>query len=169
MPCSSEHLEPTAREVELKNVAQLLVKMMKLVGVGVPIDLSQQAKHVYGEGPHDVDHLTAKLCELCDMHEGVIKHASGQLNEDALAIARWWVGHRKHDVKQGRKRALSDEQVGEIRHQWDYNTKQWQLYRRNPQRYDEPQPLTLSDLARRYKVSPGVISDVIDKKGAYNR
>lgn len=67
----------------------------------------------------------------------------------------------------GRKRALTDEQVKQVRHSWRYNTQEWILYRRNPQRYDKPHALTMTDLAARFRVSPGVIQAVIDRKGAY--
>lgn len=100
MPCSSEHMEPTARERELKNVAELLVKMIRLAGgKGPSRDLKAQANDLYGTGRWDVDHLTAELCIMCSKHEGKLKGAAFDLNPDALKIAQWWVRHQEHDAE----------------------------------------------------------------------
>ncbi len=56
-----------------------------------------------------------------------------------------------HQRRRGRKRALTDEQVQDAR----------DLYYKHP-------AITMAGLARRYRVSPGVISDVIDRTGAYS-
>lgn len=75
---------------------------------------------------------------------------------------------RKHQ-KKGRKRALSDQQVGEVRHAWEQNNLMWQEYRAQPSLYNFNEPMRMhnSDLAVRFRVSEGVIRDVIDHKGAY--
>jgi hypothetical protein len=67
----------------------------------------------------------------------------------------------------GRKRALTQEQVYEIRHAWIDNNNQWAEYRSNPNRYTEPRNLSMTDLAARYRVSAGVIQHVIDHTRAY--
>lgn len=67
----------------------------------------------------------------------------------------------------GRKRALTDDQVFEIRGAWQVNNEAWHKYRSNPNNMPEPHNLKLQDLATRYRVSAGVIQHVIDRKGAY--
>ena len=67
----------------------------------------------------------------------------------------------------GRKRALTDEQAQEVRNAWMANVRQWQLYRTRPHHYPRPENLSLADLARRFRVSTGVIQHVIDRTGAY--
>lgn len=71
--------------------------------------------------------------------------------------------------KKGRKRALNDEQVEEVRHAWKHNSLTWQAYRAHPAdfHYQEPINMHYSDLAVRFRVSEGVIRDVIDRRGAY--
>ncbi len=75
---------------------------------------------------------------------------------------------RKYGGK-GRKPALSDEQVGEVRHAWRQNDLTWQAYRAHPGDFHFQEPITMhySDLAVRFRVSEGVIRDVIDRRGAY--
>lgn len=69
--------------------------------------------------------------------------------------------------KKGRAPALSVSEVGEVRHAWRENDLAWQKYRAQPNKYDQPHHLTLADLAKRFRVSEGVIADVINKEGAY--
>ncbi|KPL26820.1 MAG: hypothetical protein AMJ72_12295 [Acidithiobacillales bacterium SM1_46] len=68
--------------------------------------------------------------------------------------------------KKGRKRALDDHQVEEVRHAWSSNDREWQEYRKRPCGRP-PHHLTISDLARRFRVSEGVIADIINREGAY--
>ena len=62
--------------------------------------------------------------------------------------------------------ALDDEQVEEVRRTWTSNDHEWQEYRKRPCGRP-PHHLTISDLARRFRVSEGVIADVINREGAY--
>lgn len=69
--------------------------------------------------------------------------------------------------RKGRKPALTDEQAEEVRNVWQENDRAWQFYRSNPSFNPKPIHLTVSDLARRYRVSEGVIADVLNREGAY--
>lgn len=69
--------------------------------------------------------------------------------------------------KRGRKRALTDEDAELVRHIWIENDREWQVYRSNPSFNPKPFHLTISDLAKRFRVSEGVITDVINRTGAY--
>lgn len=65
-------------------------------------------------------------------------------------------------------RKLDDEQVEEVRGAWEANIQAWINYRTHGgEKYDKPMDLTLTDLAVRFRVSQGVIQNVIDKTGAY--
>ncbi len=75
--------------------------------------------------------------------------------------------YEKKYKKQGRKRALTEQQAGEIRDVWKANDLAWQEYRRSPNRHPRPINLKYSHLAKRFRVSEGVIRDVIDRRGAY--
>lgn len=77
--------------------------------------------------------------------------------------------YQKKEKKQGRKRALTDEQVDMVRHSWTANDKAWQIHRSNPSYNPKPIHLTVGDLAKRFRVSEGVIADVINHTGAYKQ
>ncbi len=69
--------------------------------------------------------------------------------------------------KRGRKPKLDALQVEEIRDRWKNNDREWQTYRSNPNNYVKPFHMTITDLAISYRVSPGLITDVLEHKGAY--
>jgi hypothetical protein len=69
--------------------------------------------------------------------------------------------------KRGRKPALTGEDVDMVRHTWAQNDREWQTYRANPSYRTKPIHLTVGDLAKRYRVSEGVITDVLNCEGAY--
>lgn len=75
--------------------------------------------------------------------------------------------YHPEEKKRGRKRALTDESVSMVRHMWRVNDNDWQRYRSNPNLHTKPIHLTLADLAKRFRVSEGVIADVINETGAY--
>jgi len=69
--------------------------------------------------------------------------------------------------KRGRAPALSITETEEVRNAWRENDLLWQRYRAYAHKYDKPHHLTVSDLAIRFRVSEGVINDVINHEGAY--
>lgn len=77
--------------------------------------------------------------------------------------------YEKKYGKKGRKRALTDEQVAEVRDAYKANDLAWQQYRSNPSHHDQPFDLSCGDLAVRFRVSEGVIRNVLDRKGAYKQ
>lgn len=76
--------------------------------------------------------------------------------------------YHPEEKKRGRKRALTDESVSMVRHIWRVNDNDWQRHRSNPSYYPKPNHLTVADLAKRFRVSEGVIADVINETGAYS-
>ena len=68
--------------------------------------------------------------------------------------------------KRGRTRALTDTRIEEVRYAWSQNDMAWQWYREHSG-YEKPHHLTIADLAKRFRVSEGVIADVINCTGAY--
>jgi hypothetical protein len=69
--------------------------------------------------------------------------------------------------KRGRAPALSITETEEVRNAWRENDLLWQRYRAYAHKFDKPHHLTVSDLAIRFRVSEGVINDVINHEGAY--
>lgn len=74
---------------------------------------------------------------------------------------------QKKEKKKGRKPALDAEQVATCRKVWTYNDDAWQQYRAQPMNHPKPIHLTVADLAKRFRVSEGVIADVLNNTGAY--
>ena len=69
--------------------------------------------------------------------------------------------------KRGRAPALSITETGEVRDAWRENDLAWQKYRAHGRMFDKPHHLTVTDLSVRFRVSEGVINDVINHEGAY--
>lgn len=69
--------------------------------------------------------------------------------------------------KRGRAPALSITETEEVRNAWRENDLAWQRYRAYAHKFDKPHHLTVCDLAIRFRVSEGVINDVINHEGAY--
>ena len=74
--------------------------------------------------------------------------------------------YQKKEKKRGRTRALTDTRIEEVRYAWSQNDMAWQWYREHSG-YEKPHHLTMADLAKRFRVSEGVIADVINETGAY--
>lgn len=107
MPCSSQHMEPTARETESILVAQLLVYTSERLGIPLYFDeelaesiINTAKSNSYGN-PSKVDVYTARLCHLCKsmgnvQSERVIYNGK---NKQARQLADWWERHQEFDRK----------------------------------------------------------------------
>jgi hypothetical protein len=74
--------------------------------------------------------------------------------------------YQKKEKKRGRTRALTDTRIEEVRYAWSQNDMAWQWYREHSG-FEKPHHLTMADLAKRFRVSEGVVADVINRTGAY--
>ena len=93
-------------------------------------------------------------------------HCEEVVEIDGLDLKQMLLQLDPKPKKKGRKPALDDETVEEVRRRWANNDREWQEYRKRPCGRP-PHHLTLSQLARSFRVSEGVIADVINKEGAY--
>jgi hypothetical protein len=109
MPCSSEHMEPNAREIESRRVARLLLYVIPLMERIQPdsngLDpLRKIVENPYGD-TDSLDHYTDQLCLRCkrmtkEQREKIIYNAK---SKDARALADWWEAHQEADRKRETK------------------------------------------------------------------
>jgi hypothetical protein len=83
MPCSSEHLEPTAREAESVRVLELLREIE-----GQTFDHDNPHYAPYGH-PDRLDLDTARLCLLC--------REDSDIASRSLELQLWWRRHKAAD------------------------------------------------------------------------
>jgi hypothetical protein len=83
MPCSSEHLEPTAREAESVRVLEFLREIQELA-----FDHDSPHYGPYGH-PGTLDKDTANLCDWCRAHD---------VKQKSLELQLWWQKHRRADA-----------------------------------------------------------------------
>ena len=88
MPCRSDYMEPTAREIESIKVQSLLLE------VGLRTD---QPKMPYGD-VSNLDRDTADLCLWCGTHD---------VTKQSLDLQIWWRDHRKADDERDKRAAFS--------------------------------------------------------------
>lgn len=101
MPCDCSHLHATAREIETRKVANLLVYALPLMSREVPKKV-QDATGYYGM-PDEAHWLTEMLCSLCrtmDDKEKAEVIWDGR-NTDARKLADWYEEHQKVDNERG--------------------------------------------------------------------
>lgn len=114
MPCRSDHMEPNAREVESKLVAEHIVYFFTEIDIAdkIPEDVAKAAKEYYGD-PDKCDLFTALLCnaiEQCPVHEGHAVIYNGR-KKKSRALADWWENHKEVDRKREEEEAqeLADQ------------------------------------------------------------
>jgi hypothetical protein len=96
MPCNSDYLEPTSRELELKRTAVLYRYALIKLSRPIPEALDTAASSVYGGGDY-----TAELCALIQAldHQGRERLVYNGHDGRSRELADWWEAHRKADSK----------------------------------------------------------------------
>jgi len=97
MPCNSE--EPTYKQRDLRNTAQLLVWVFEKTGKIVPLPVRNAAEECWCNA-----NFVPKLCEeLRGMtektREGLVYNAHDKMSR---RLADWWETHQEEDKKYGR-------------------------------------------------------------------
>lgn len=97
MPCRSDYLEATGREVGLKRAAQLAVFVGAGLGIEVPEDIAENAEQYYGSDYGQVQWLCGKLKNMSDAdRERIVYDAHNAKSRD---LADWWEEHQEADAK----------------------------------------------------------------------
>lgn len=98
MPCSSDHLEPTQREIESKRVCELLLHFKPTV----PDWVREGAANCYGT-IDQADKATILLCEFCeDAPDSIIYDGRDPM---ARKLADWWDAHQDADRRRKKRQA----------------------------------------------------------------
>ena len=98
MPCRSDHLEPTAREIESREVANLILYVNSKLKRTTDGYIHKAAKNVYGDVDR-VDEFTAALCYTLgtltkEQTEKIIYNAHDKMSRK---LADWWERHQAFD------------------------------------------------------------------------
>ena len=117
MPCNSDHLEPSQRERELQNAAQLYIYVLEQMKKPVPVKVRRAAQDAYcnDDGPY------IKLCSTLRSLDGEeferIVYDNAR-DPRARRLADWWEQHQKDDAAR-KKRELADV-VNKLEHHRRY-------------------------------------------------
>lgn len=100
MPCQSDHMEHTPREVESARVAELLAYAKRQIKETVSREITTAAKNYYGD-VKKLDEWTAELCAICS---NLTEDEKGKIiydgrNPKARKLADWWDYHQEFDKK----------------------------------------------------------------------
>ena len=110
MPCSSEHMEPTAREKESREVSTHLITLYSVMALEghlhrVEPEIYRASESPYGDTELDVDELTRRLCLLMKKWEPQVRAwSSADLENRAferamLKLRLWWIKHGEWDKR----------------------------------------------------------------------
>lgn len=100
MPCNSDHMEPTTRERQYREAAQLLIYVYRSLGL-TPIhpQLRADAASIYG-GNHGEKNMGTLCGLLKNMTEvQLAKIVYDGRNPEARRLADWWDEHKAEDAK----------------------------------------------------------------------
>lgn len=100
MPCNTDHMEPTVRERQMRNAAQVLLYVRTQRGKPVDDMIRTAANDPYGGSIHE-DNVVRMLCEeFRDMSDREMNRIvyDGR-NREARRAADWWEEHQEEDAK----------------------------------------------------------------------
>ncbi len=96
MPCNSDHMNPTGRELEYRRVANLLMYVRSQLNRAISGDLIRTAENIYAEldfTPELCDELR-KLRKRPDLFDKIVYNARDPMSRE---LATWWEAHFKAD------------------------------------------------------------------------
>lgn len=103
MPCNSDHMRPTSKEIRSRDMAQHLCYVRQALELPWTAEERAASKDCYG---------ARSLCDifaerLCTMIRSMDTPTQDKIIynghcKQARAVADWWDEHKEHDCKQGR-------------------------------------------------------------------
>lgn len=101
MPCNSDYLNPTQRELEMREAAILLVWACQQIGRIPPGFAVKEAKNIYAKDERSVTELYALLRALSQHDiELLVYNARDKMSRK---LADWWEDHQEADRKREKK------------------------------------------------------------------
>ena len=100
MPCQSDYLEPSGRELESERVCELIIYLQNKMKKNTPEWIEKAAKDYYGNVAR-LDEATKILCEHCRMltEPEVEEYIYDSHNKTARKLAGWWERHQEWDER----------------------------------------------------------------------
>jgi len=95
MPCRSDYMEPTTREKELQRSAQLLLYVLRRLGIPPLPWVARQADSVYASDERSVIELCATLRAMDPATREALIYNPHE--RDARDLATWWEEHQAAD------------------------------------------------------------------------
>lgn len=106
MPCNSDYLEPSRREVELRRAANLLIYVNDKTGVESDAGLKAAADDCYCKADY-VPALCARLKSLSSSEMDTIVY-DGR-NRYARDLANWWDEHQRADeIREAKEKRVAE-------------------------------------------------------------
>jgi hypothetical protein len=102
MPCKSDYLEPTQREMQLRHTAKLLIYTLKALDQPVPLMVRHAAATAYCTQDY-VPTLCATIKAMSEEQLGRIVY-DGR-NPEARELANWWDRHKRADQEREAREA----------------------------------------------------------------
>lgn len=99
MPCKSDYMEPTVKERQHRQAAQLLVYVHGKLGQPVPKKLSAAAADIYGgaDGEKNMEFLCTLIRNMSEeQRERIVYNGRDPM---ARRLADWWDEHEAEDAK----------------------------------------------------------------------
>lgn len=102
MPCNCDHLEPTRREILLRDAARYQIAVRKKLGLSVPTWLKREEKNIYAHDERCETELCAILTGLSKEERDTLLYSDAR-DAKMRDVAAWWETHEKAD-KERKKR-----------------------------------------------------------------
>jgi hypothetical protein len=113
MPCSGEHLKPTAYERESQHMCQNIIYLSGVLQLPVVHWAIDGAESIYGTQVKR-DHVYAALCSLCKRAGDDVIY-NGRI-QDARHVANWWDAHKAADEAKERRQEESAYALRDLAH-----------------------------------------------------
>lgn len=100
MPCNSDHMEPTGKEIYLRHTAHRFMTLQRALGYFVSPTVVAASRN-----PYCKEDYTAELCTLIKSltPEQEAAFVYDGRSPDARALADWWDKHKEADAKKAAK------------------------------------------------------------------
>ncbi len=112
MPCNSDYMEPTSREIRSLETAQLLLYVHKQLGTQAEKYVREAAYSPYGNVAK-LDNMVVELCALLTAMHDTDRDALVYNAKDKTArrLADWWEEH----VEADRKRIIKEQKAAKAK------------------------------------------------------
>lgn len=104
MPCKSDYMNPTTKEKELKETAQLLIYVNNQCGISSPKELVIASQNDYCS-----DDYVPELCRMLKSmsEEGIERIVYNARDPQSRRLADWWEKHKAAD--EAREKLIQEE------------------------------------------------------------